>query len=647
MKQDEKEWVEYKNVMEDAVKRSGLKKNLFYDLRGNHDSFGVPVIGSSFDFYSKYSINGQLGRTGLVNSITVQTGERNLLFVGFDSTMPVGLRGPTNLFGHPTDQLLTELDSELSQLNSQSAKPVTKISFGHFPLSFSAASNSGKSLKDIFLKHSLSAYLCGHLHTRFGKNLKRHHQLGHHLFFSQKYFQLNSHLSPPKRGKNCSSAVPPVNEFWEWEMGDWRKSRAMRILAIDRGYVSFVDIDFKLGAKRTIILPTFPLDSRFMLTTSSLNEYECKSIDPSVYGNVRALVFSASPIVSVVARIYDSSPGKLLLVMETSMRKHEGTSSRGDLYTAPWNFNAFEDPSPNRFWLQIEATDIMGRSTLTESIPFSISGHSARLIWTWKEFIVMGCQWDALYYPIFWSFYLLMFSILLIPKAVVTFSNKQYTYNNFNNDKGFINGIAWVSTELYGIPLVWFGILCYLFYLISCPWFFGEVFTDGGVRGYMTYKGWVVKFNNKSALEFIGFPDTMVVVLPHLFFVVLPAILVTGLFAAERLMYREHFLRLSGKKEDDYGMGNRRRQIYDYWCNGRSKFWLGKRWIRNILLLVSLVVCWKHFKNCRDLMRAYEMNPIIHFPVYSLSIPLLLAYAAYKTSSVSGALQKVNHVSSP
>ncbi|KAA8533395.1 hypothetical protein F0562_031171 [Nyssa sinensis] len=339
MKQDE-EWAEYQNVMEDVAKRSGLKKSIFYDLRGNHDNFGVPVVDGSFDFFSKYSINGQLGRSGPVHSVTVQlsyyleTVERKLLFVGFDSTMSVGLRGPTNLLGHPTDQLLTEIDSELSQWNSQSAKTITKISFGHFPLSFSATSCSGKSLKDIFLKHSLTAYLCGHLHTRFGKNLKQHHQSGHHLLFSQNYFQLNTHQIPSESTHNCSNIASPVEEFWEWEMGDWRKSRVMSILAIDRGYVSFVDIDFKLGAKRTIILPTFPLDSRFILT-SSLNKYKCQSMDLSSYGTVRALVFSASLIVSVVAKIYDLRPRNLLVVLETLMSKLESTSSRGDLYAAP------------------------------------------------------------------------------------------------------------------------------------------------------------------------------------------------------------------------------------------------------------------------------------------------------------------------
>ncbi|XP_057471935.1 putative metallophosphoesterase At3g03305 [Actinidia eriantha] len=628
MKQDEAEWMEYEEVMEDVIERSGLKKNVFYDVRGNHDNFGVPMLGGSFDFYSRYSINAQLGRSGQVNSVTIENAVRKLLVVGVDSTMSVGLRGPTNLFGHPTGQLLAEIDSELSQWNSESTRPVTKISFGHFPLSFSAAAYSGKTLKDIFLEHSLSAYLCGHLHTSFGKNLKRHHHSSDNSLTSQKFFQLNAHQIFSGGIENCSNGRPSFKEFWEWEMGDWRKNRAMRILAVDRGFLSFVDIDFKLGAKKTIVLPTFPLDSRFMLTMSSADQYKCQSVDPSSYA-IRALVFSISPIVSVVARIYNSRPGNLFVVLESPMRKHAGSFSRGDLYIAPWNYKAFEDPSPDRFWLQIEATDIRGSSTLTELRPFSVNGLSAKLPWTWKEFLVMGCQWSSLYYPIFWSFYLVTFSILIIPKIILTSSNKHYNYKNYIANKGFINGVAWVLTELYRVPLLWLGILVYLFYLLLCPWLLGHVFTNGEEMGFMTHKGWVMKFNNIGKLEFIGFPDIMVVVLPHLFFVVLPTILVTWALAVERGMYREHFLSLSGKKEDDPVVQNTESQNRDSCRNGKSKVCLGKRWLRNILLLISLAIFWKHFKNCRALVKAYEINPLLLFPVYSLSMPLLLASAIY------------------
>jgi len=72
MKQNENEWVEYRSVLNTVIERSGLDKSLFFDLRGNHDSFGVPFVGCSSDFFSKYSISGQLGRNGRVNSVTVE-----------------------------------------------------------------------------------------------------------------------------------------------------------------------------------------------------------------------------------------------------------------------------------------------------------------------------------------------------------------------------------------------------------------------------------------------------------------------------------------------------------------------------------------------------------------------------------------------
>lgn len=436
------------------------------------------------------------------------------------------------------------------------------------------------------MRHSLSAYLCGHLHTKFGENLKRCHRSNERPFYSDKLYQLNAIEVPPDGTNSCSEGVTTSKEFWEWEMGDWRRSRAMRILAIDKGYISFVDVNFKLGAKKTILLPTFPLDSRF---ATSFQKHRCLSEEPSLHDTIRVLVFSGSPIASVVARIYDSRPGVLILVFEASMGKAEGSTSRGDLYTTPWNFKAFDDSSPERFLLQVEAIDIAGRSTLSELRPFSVGGLQAKISWTWKEFIVMGCQWSALYYPIFWSLFALILSIILIPKFFVFFTRKRYTYKHFIINKGFINCMAWILTELHNIPMIWYGMVSYMFYLILCPWLLGRVFTDGKERGYMTYRGWVLRNSKEGGLQFAGFPDVMVIVLPHLFFVVLPAALVIGAFAAERGMYRNHQISHCGKKDDGSGS-----EYESSWSPKPTRY--KRRWIRMALLVVSLAICWKHFK---------------------------------------------------
>ncbi|KAL2941475.1 hypothetical protein RDABS01_029825 [Bienertia sinuspersici] len=223
--------------------------------------------------------------------------------------------------------------------------------------------------------------------------------------------------------------------------------------------------------------------------------------------------------------------------------------------------------------------------------------------------------------------------ILLLPVALLLLSKKQYTLQNFSTDKNFVNGIGWVLTELYKLHSVWFGCLAYLFYLVLFPWFSGQLFTDGGKRGYMTYKGWVVKHPEMDKkLEFLGFPDIMVIVIPHLVFVVFPSLMVIVGFAMESEMYRIHLLSLSGKKEDDGRKKTSKSRHDNSQIHRSSKFYIDKRWIRKILMVVCLVILYKHFKNSRTLVKAYDMNPLLHFPVYTLSVPLLLAYAIYKTS---------------
>ncbi|CAN6582348.1 unnamed protein product [Malus baccata var. baccata] len=531
------------------------------------DNFGVPQLGGSFDFFSKYSISGHLGRSRNVNSVTLQL---------IDSTITVGLRGPTNLFAHPIDQLLAELDTHLSQWDSRSQELLSKISFGHFPLSFSATSNSWKSLKDIFLNHSISAYICGHLHSRFGRNLKRRHLLSHHFLSLQKFFQLNVHRPYFHSAVNCSTEAPAAKEFWEWEMGEWKRSRAMRILAIDRGHVSYVDIDFKSGTK---------------------GQSSCQ-LFPWTHGSLRALVFSVSPIASITTKIYDSRPGFLYLVFEAPMHMIGDNTSRGDLFVGPWNHRAFDDPVPNRYWLQIEATDFMGRSTLSDLRPFSVNGLTTTISWTWKEFMVMGCQWAALIYPMLWCAVYFILCVLLIPKAILIFSVRHFTYKN----KGFVNAIGLVFQELCKLPVAWFGFLGYLFYLILFPWFIGQVFTDGKDKGYMTYMGWVVKsFNQNGKHKDVGSPDVMVVVLPHLVFVVFPALTYMQEKCLEPCNHHSETNEYEGTNQDAS-------------C-----------------VFFAIAYC---TNNCRTLVKAYEMNPVLHFPGYSLTIPLLLAYSAYKTRSV-------------
>ncbi|KAE8808932.1 Transmembrane protein 62 [Hordeum vulgare] len=636
MKQNEVEWMEYSNTMKDVIESSKLPRKKFYDLRGNHDRFGVPVSGGDYDFYEKYSMNANLRRQGRVQSITLENNGRKHLFVGFDSTMEIGLRGPTNLFGHPTDKQLIELDQSLSQWDTDFNKaPVTKVTVGHFPMSFSTLTESGKSIKDVFLKHSLAAYLCGHLHTRFGKNLKRYyHRATQEPSLYEHYYQSNMHqgYALPSAEENCSEAAARVEEFWEWEIGDWKRSRSMRILAIDDGHVSFTDIDFRLGSKSVIILPTFPLDSRFMQRRSAPRDFKCHTMGASTFDTVRALVFSRHEIVTVSAKIYDSRPGNLEVVFDSEMKRVSANDSRGDMYLIPWNWRAFADPSPDRYWLQIEAMDITGDISVSQLRPFSVNGLFAKVSWTWKEFFVMGIQWASVYHPALQCVLALIFTLLLVPRAsLVLLKDQQSAYSYLRVDgsqwtplKYLLGGFIWLFVELSRMILVWSLLLVYIIYLLVFPWFSGHPVTEDSSLASMTFRGWALKSGMKTFHA--GTPDVMVIVLPHLCFVVLPTIVILAAMAAERTAFREHYLSQSGKKKDDHHQKSRREAVHD-------SLWSG-RWIRKILIALCLVVLWKHWKLCRALMKAYAMDPLLHSPVLFYFIPALMAFAIYRTSSI-------------
>lgn len=69
-RQDETEWIEYRDSFQKVADDSGIPLKNFYDLRGNHDKYGVPLM-STLDYHSKYSISASLNRSSLVQSVTV------------------------------------------------------------------------------------------------------------------------------------------------------------------------------------------------------------------------------------------------------------------------------------------------------------------------------------------------------------------------------------------------------------------------------------------------------------------------------------------------------------------------------------------------------------------------------------------------
>ncbi|KAM3229658.1 hypothetical protein ACQJBY_060467 [Aegilops geniculata] len=612
-RQDEDEWITYKKTIDALVAKGGIDKRRIFDIRGNHDTYGVPYRGSELDFFSTYSVNSQLGRLSTINSIMLQ-GDRSYLFLGIDDTMSVGIRFPTNLFGHPTDKRIEAVNSELEYWTNHSNVPITKVVFGHFPMSFTTSSEGGQRYESVFARQSISAYLCGHLHAKVSKQLWRHHQM---------------------RTEECSSS------FWEWELGDWKESRLMRILAIDGGAVSFIDHMLNQPFQTSILI-TYPTDSR------NMNILESKKGPPR--NDINVLVFSEEPILNVSARVFDSH-NEFKIVEEMPLLPVASSSSQKPLFHAKWNAKNYKSPSPTRYWLQVIVLDSNGKKTSSERRPFSVEGKIAILHRPWLNRLIFEVEWEDAYRVLLWSNLAFTILLLLIPQILYHFLKKKSSYQRWalsvltspvQQRKAWFWLVLFLMEGANSKPF-WFSLSLYVLWITQMPWFWGHATSENGEIAQMYISGWSIPSFGMANYK-LSSPDVMVITLPFLYLVVVPVVVLAYALFAERAAA---YLRYHRGAEDRANTADTTTAaacflpgspgpgaIMNLSCKNKIKIVLIKfcgGWTRRIILLACLITAMIHLKLSSMLMSAYGSTPVALSPPLTWMPLLLLSVAAYCT----------------
>lgn len=235
------EWRAYGEFL--AAVRSAMapKPAVVMDVRGNHDTFDVGFRGGPGDFYpgvgalatedvgARVAVRA-LGGTGPSNSTCPAA-----TLVALDFAPELGLRSPSNFAGVVPAGFLTELESAAAAWNASAQlcadRPLV-ISLGHYPISTVTFSERrpwplgrlaallaplrqpGPLLRRL-MDLGVDAYLSGHLHAAFGQRLHALH------------------------------AMPgSTRRFADLESTAWKDDRRFRLLAVDHGQLTFVDLFF-------------------------------------------------------------------------------------------------------------------------------------------------------------------------------------------------------------------------------------------------------------------------------------------------------------------------------------------------------------------------------------------------------------------
>jgi len=414
-RQYEEEWASYGRSQAALLRHSRLPPSRLLAVRGNHDTFDVPVRGGEGDGFAAAAAGGCGGERACVRAVggaaspATDPGPRVAL-LALDASLSPGWRRPCNFAGAWGAGRAGEASAAL---RAEAAAAV--LAFGHFPLSFVEGRSGGESLLGAELSAArASAYLCGHLHWRFGDRL--HHW---HAF---------------------SSTDAPLLEL---EAGDWKESRAWRLLAVDDGggaaptALSFRDFVFDAAkAGPLVVLITSPPDARHAPARAA--GAGADKAAPRAF--VRALLFPPKGVSSSALSVHalalcggrELARAPLRLAGNASAGLSAsvwvGPRVMGQLSGSPLPLESFARRCPEGLVVRVEArcplpgggeAGLCAGASASDSRPVSFSGPPAPLNATRLARTMLSMDGPAVARGLFWAAYVAYVTLsLALPLAL-------------------------------------------------------------------------------------------------------------------------------------------------------------------------------------------------------------------------------------
>jgi len=437
------EWEQYNSIL----KENGLlTPGYFYDVKGNHDCFNVP-LNSQKNYYSNYS-SSKLASYNFVK--TTSFGKYS--FVAIDACPKPGASRPFNFFGYLDSKEMDQLSTALHSFKDENHNHT--IVFGHYPLLTMSSSSSSDGESFSALSRMFSVYLCGHLHSFLGKI--------HKLYARH------------------------IEGFLELEVADLGWTQLYRVMAIDHDLISFTDVQLN---EWPVVLVTNPKDARFLIS----GKEPFDRINMS--SHIRILAFSPHEI--DIDRFEIEIDGKKHLNPVKKALHFSKDISLEDvpLYVSKWNP---EEYSQGLHTIRVKISDSKGNVKEIE-YQFSLDGSTIGLYGFGGLFLSLN--FGLLVGIAFYSFHLMiLLGFLLLPKAWVYYSTRKGSYRIWRKEKiellvstshvypsvfglflnpmqffkGFYTANQIRFSELVQHNKVFYPLVIYGVYVLYCPWFIGK-----------------------------------------------------------------------------------------------------------------------------------------------------------------------------
>ncbi|KAH1022094.1 transmembrane protein 62 isoform X2 [Dendroctonus ponderosae] len=408
--QYESEWRHYRDILREFDITS---KTVWLDIRGNHDNFNVISVKSKHNYFTNYSVQGREHPRSYMAQ--VKKGNTIYSFVGVDACLEPGPRRPFNFVGVLDEPEVIEINNLIKEIERTGSNYT--IWFGHFPTSCILSSGS-ENVRSLIKKDPNGlVYVCGHLHTLGG--------LVPQMYTMQK------------------------GGYLELELGDWKDNRMYRLMAIDHGLFSFIDVRH---GEWPVVLLTNPKSALFFNPLKESTESMLQS------SHIRVLAFSLSRIKIVRVRISQESWTDL---------KHV----KGPLYVTSWDAQKYRNGLQD---IEVYVKDIEGREK-TEKTSFSLDGSKVAFGLLPRLALMSNVS------CIFWSLFIASLIVYILPLLVMKYFHTAISAGLIaqprfrgNLVKSWIRKL-WILTT---VDRIFWPMVLYPLYLIFGPWSIGYIVED-------------------------------------------------------------------------------------------------------------------------------------------------------------------------